>query len=204
MKIIVFGATGQTGSEFVSQALESGHEVTAFVRTPSKLALQHEHLHIVQGDALKEEDVAATLEGQEAVASCLGSESLKETTALSTMTGNIVRGMQKHGLSRIVYVASAGIHREIPGVIGWMSQRILKNVLEDHRNAVNAMIAADLDFTVARPMQLKNGERTGEYRTEEIGVPKKGREIHRSDVAHFLLEALEKDQWVKQTIGLAY
>ncbi|WP_079477470.1 NAD(P)-dependent oxidoreductase [Halobacillus salinus] len=204
MKIIVFGATGQTGSEFVSQALESGHEVTAFVRTPSKLALQHEHLHIVQGDALKEEDVAAALEGQEAVASCLGSESLKETTALSTMTGNIVRGMQKHGLSRIVYVASAGIHREIPGVIGWMSQRILKNVLEDHRNAVNAMIAADLDFTVARPMQLKNGEHTGEYRTEEIGVPKKGREIHRSDVAHFLLEALEKDQWVKQTIGLAY
>lgn len=52
-------------------------------------------------------------------------------------------------------------------------------------------------------MQLKNGERKGEYRTEEVGIPKKGKEINRSDVAHFLHEALE-EEWINQTIGLAY
>jgi len=34
MKIIVFGATGGVGQHVVKQALEEGHEVTAFVRTP--------------------------------------------------------------------------------------------------------------------------------------------------------------------------
>ncbi|MCA0972364.1 SDR family oxidoreductase [Halobacillus litoralis] len=204
MKIIVFGATGKTGLELVSQALDSGHDVTAFVRTPSKLTLQHERLHTIQGDALDIDAVEKAISGHEAVASCLGSEGLKPSRVLEQMAGNIVKGMQKHGVSRIVYVASAGIHKEIPGFTGWMSQRILKNVLVDHRNAVNAMIAAKLDYTIARPMQLKDGERKETYRTAEIGVPHSGKEIHRSDVAHFLLEALENDQWIKQTVGLAY
>ena len=36
MKVLVFGASGATGSNFVSQALEKGHHVRAFVRDPSK------------------------------------------------------------------------------------------------------------------------------------------------------------------------
>ena len=44
MKIVVFGATGNTGRAFVEQALAKGHEVTAFVRNADALALRHEHL----------------------------------------------------------------------------------------------------------------------------------------------------------------
>ncbi len=40
MKIIVFGATGGVGQHVVKQALEKGIEVTAFVRTPSKVTLK--------------------------------------------------------------------------------------------------------------------------------------------------------------------
>jgi uncharacterized protein YbjT (DUF2867 family) len=35
MRIIVFGPTGGTGGELVSQALNAGHEVTAFARDPA-------------------------------------------------------------------------------------------------------------------------------------------------------------------------
>lgn len=48
MKIIIFGATGGVGQCVVKQALEKNFEVTAFVRTPSKLQIHHEHLHIIQ------------------------------------------------------------------------------------------------------------------------------------------------------------
>ena len=38
MRVLVIGATGGTGRELVQQALAQGHQVTAFVRDPAKLA----------------------------------------------------------------------------------------------------------------------------------------------------------------------
>ena len=52
MKIIIFGASGGTGIEIVKQALEAGHEVTAFVRNPTKVAIQHPKLKLVTGDVM--------------------------------------------------------------------------------------------------------------------------------------------------------
>lgn len=37
MKIIVFGATGNTGKRVLAQGVRMGHEMTAFVRDPEKL-----------------------------------------------------------------------------------------------------------------------------------------------------------------------
>jgi putative NADH-flavin reductase len=52
MRILIFGATGGTGRQLVDQALERGHQTTAFVRTAAKLAARHPLLRVVQGDAL--------------------------------------------------------------------------------------------------------------------------------------------------------
>jgi uncharacterized protein YbjT (DUF2867 family) len=52
MKLLVLGATGGTGRQVVSQALEAGHEVTAYVRNPTNLE--------------------RALQGQDAVVSTLG------------------------------------------------------------------------------------------------------------------------------------
>jgi NAD(P)-dependent dehydrogenase (short-subunit alcohol dehydrogenase family) len=46
MRILIFGATGGTGRELVTQALEQGHEVTAFIRSPAKLTLQDARLRV--------------------------------------------------------------------------------------------------------------------------------------------------------------
>ena len=43
-RITVFGATGGTGKQLVEQALASGDEVVAYVRSPPKLGIVHEHL----------------------------------------------------------------------------------------------------------------------------------------------------------------
>src|SRR5580765_183887 len=39
MRLIILGASGSLGRRVLSQALAAGHEVTAFVRTPSKLCI---------------------------------------------------------------------------------------------------------------------------------------------------------------------
>lgn len=46
MKIAVLGATGQTGQQLVNQALQQGHIITAIVRNPAKLIINHENLKV--------------------------------------------------------------------------------------------------------------------------------------------------------------
>ena len=38
MKLVILGATGGTGLEVIRRAIERGHDVTALVRSPEKLA----------------------------------------------------------------------------------------------------------------------------------------------------------------------
>jgi len=62
---------------------------------------------------------------------------MKKSTELEEMTKNIVDGMQAHHVKRIVYTASAGINKEIPGISGKIVMKLLKNALTDHRHAVD-------------------------------------------------------------------
>ncbi|WHX49058.1 SDR family oxidoreductase [Paenibacillus woosongensis] len=204
MRIIVFGATGGVGQSVVKQALEMGFEVTAFVRTPSKLDLVHEQLSIIQGDAFNKEEVFAAIAGHDAVVSCLGSsQGMKKSTELEEMTKNIVSGMQAHNVKRIVYTASAGINKEIPGISGKLAMKMLKNALTDHRNAVNYIEAHGLNFTIVRPMGLTNDDLTGKYRESKVSVPDKPRSISRTDVAHFIVKALNDKQYENSSVGIA-
>jgi putative NADH-flavin reductase len=65
MKLLIFGATGTIGRQVVWQALEQGHTVTAFVRDPAKLEIQH--LKIFQGDVLDFRSVQQAVQQQEVV-----------------------------------------------------------------------------------------------------------------------------------------
>lgn len=204
MKIIVFGATGGVGKSVVKQAVDNGFEVTAFVRTPSKLELTHENLNVVQGDAFNPAEVSAAIAGHDAVVSCLGSsQGVKKSSELEEMVKNIVAGMQDHGVKRIVYTASAGIYQELPGVSGKLMMGMLKNALTDHRAAVDWIEAHGLTYTIVRPMGLTNGAFTGNYREAATGVPEKSKSIARADVAHFILKALNDAQYENSSIGIA-
>jgi putative NADH-flavin reductase len=55
MRITVFGATGGTGKRLVEQAIAEGNEVVEYVRNPSKLDMENEHLTVVQGELTDEE-----------------------------------------------------------------------------------------------------------------------------------------------------
>lgn len=46
MRLVVMGATGQTGKELVRQALQEGHSVTAVVRSPEKVTETHDNLKV--------------------------------------------------------------------------------------------------------------------------------------------------------------
>ncbi|ANU14608.1 Flavin reductase [Planococcus halocryophilus Or1] len=204
MKIIVFGATGGVGQSVVKQAIEKGFEVTAFVRTPAKLELAHDKLTVVKGDAFNPVEVAAAIAGHDAVVSCLGSsQGMKKSTELEEMTKNIVSGMQKHDVKRIVYTASAGVHGELTGVSGKLIMKMLQNALTDHRAATDVIQTHALTYTFVRPMGLTNGDFTGKYREVTTGVPEKAKSIPRADVAHFIVKALTDAQYENASVGIS-
>jgi putative NADH-flavin reductase len=59
----LFGATGRTGQYLAPQALEPGHDLTALVRRPSKLAIDDHRLTILQGDVTNADQVEEAVVG---------------------------------------------------------------------------------------------------------------------------------------------
>ncbi|WP_225983577.1 MULTISPECIES: NAD(P)-dependent oxidoreductase [Bacillaceae] len=204
MKIIVFGATGGVGQSVVRQGVEAGFEVTAFVRTPAKLDFSHENLKIIQGNAFNLAEVTEAIAGHDAVISCLGSnQGMKKSTELQEMIKNIVTGMKEQHVERIIYTASAGVHKELTGLSGKLVMRMLKNPLIDHRAAVEYIQSHGLNYTIVRPMGLTNHPFTGKYRESATSVPEKSRSIPRADVAHFILKALKDSRYEHTSIGIS-
>jgi nucleoside-diphosphate-sugar epimerase len=203
MKIIVFGATGGVGQHVVKQAIEAGHEVTAFVRTPEKLEVQ-ENVTIIQGDAFNKQQVADAIVGHEAVVSCLASSNgMKPSTELEQMSINVADGMEAAGVSRFVYCASAGVYGEIPGLMGKLVMRLLKNALKDHRAALDYYQTKSFTYTIARPMGLKNEPLITDYREAFEGVPPKAGSIPRASVAHFMVKALNDSTYENTSVAIS-
>lgn len=204
MRIIVFGATGRTGREVVKQAIRKGIQVTAFVRNAETIKIQSNNLRVVVGQATNYDDVKKAIVGHDAVISCIGGPGMKPSTIITEITKNIVDAMNEVGVNRIVQVASAGIHGELKGLMGKLASFMLRNALKDHTGAYNEIKEAGLNYTLARPLALKDGVSTGVYREAEEGVPHGGKDISRSDVANFLLKAVQDDKYIGKSVGLSY
>lgn len=107
---LVFGATGGTGRQFLSLALEGGHSVKAIVRTPSKLAsIQHPKLKVFQGSITDEPlaNLDECVQGCDYVVSMLGDESLQKEAPVNTIfvKNQLVPAMRRHGVKRFLYQA---------------------------------------------------------------------------------------------------
>jgi len=208
MKLLVFGATGGTGRQTVEQALAQGHQVTALVRQPTALAIQHPNLVVAQGDALDKEAVRKVMLGHDVVISALGTRG--GPPMLPEITRNILDAMQEHGVRRSLWVSSFGAGDSI-NQMSWISQTLivkgfLRQAIEEKNAQEKIIMASDMDWIVTRPGGLTDGPRTSVYRVlgsdskEKVGRPS----ISRADVADFMLKHLTGDQYLRAAVGLTY
>jgi putative NADH-flavin reductase len=70
--LLILGATGPTGRTLLDQALAAGHEVTAFVRAPSKLPPEAQGRVSVHMGDLTAQVPLELLRGQDALINCAG------------------------------------------------------------------------------------------------------------------------------------
>ncbi len=74
-RLIIFGATGSLGRHVLRLALAAEHEVTVFVRNPSRLSLKAQgNVSVHQGDlsTIALDDLAQLISGHDALINCAG------------------------------------------------------------------------------------------------------------------------------------
>jgi putative NADH-flavin reductase len=194
MKITIFGATGRTGIPLVEQALSAGHDVVAYVRTPSKLPVHNERLTIMQGEMNESAKVAAAIAGSDAVISALGPVKGGPKDIMAASARNIVAAMDQAGVRRLVYATGAGVEdpQDKPALMNKIISFALKtlnpDVLADSAAGVNIVRNSDLDWTIARGPMLTDGPHTGKYRVGYVNGDM-GRQLSRANFADYMLKS---------------
>ena len=200
MKLTIFGATSSSGRLLVEKALAAGHEVTAFVRDPSKLEVTNERLKVVAGDALNAAQVEKAISGSDAVLSTLGPKG-KPAVMAARSTRNIVDEMEKHGVKRLVVVSVAGISvpQDKRGVnlVSALIRLLLKDVFIDRENQLKVLEESSLDWIAVRVPRLTDDPATGSVKAF-FGNASPAMKVTRADLADFMLKQLASDQWCRQ------
>ena len=202
MKLLIFGASGETGKELVSQSLRLGHDVTAFVRDPQKLATNDPRLRPMIGEMLTADPgVAEAMQGQEVVISTLGVRGLRSGDLIERSLRTIVSAMRRQRVRRLIVVSAFGVgdtYRDASLPQRVFYKTMLRNIFADKLAGEMHVTESDLDWTIVYPVSLVNAPGTGRYRVGErlpmTGMPK----ISRADVAHFVLAQVQDRTYVRK------
>jgi putative NADH-flavin reductase len=204
MRLTVLGATGGIGKLLLPLALEHGHEITAFARTPEKITRNGGRLRVLGGDLYDVRQMADAVRGSDAVLSAFGPTTLRHTHLRRDFGRTLVQALRTAGVSRFIHVSSAFCFQGEGGVLyNLMTNTLFRNVTRDHRDGDNEMAQPDLDWTILRPPRLLNGPRTGKLRIVAGHLPPKALTISRADVAAFMLQEATSPHYIHQFVGLS-
>jgi putative NADH-flavin reductase len=207
-RVLVIGATGGTGRALVQQALDRDYVVTAFVRNPAHLRIEHAGLSVARGDVQDYDSVAAAVRGQDAVLSALGHRRFfGPTRVLSVGTRNLLQAMEAHGVERLVCETSLGIGSSAGRMGVYYTLFVIPVILPfyfwDKTRQERLISASRTSWTVVRPGALTNGpSRRGCRHGQSVGSLLWTRRIPRSDVASFMLDELAQDRYVHAAVGV--
>ena len=197
MRLTIFGATGGTGRCLVEQALAAGHDVTAVVRDPSRLAVPaHPRLQVVTADVMDPVAIAPVVDGADAVLSALGPRGRGPTTIAADGTRSIIEAMEKTGVERFVLVSGSVVDDTGNGFLmrhvakPLVRRTFLREVCADMRRAEAEVQGSPLDWTILRPPRLTEKAGSGRYRTAVDRNLPRGTTIPRADLATYMLEVV--------------
>lgn len=199
MTIALFGATGGTGRELITKALEADHEVRALTRRPSKLSA-NEDVTTIEGNVLNRDSVEATIQDANAVTCLLGRTANNPDDVVSRGTENIINVMIETDIDRLIVVTSMGLGssvRQIPWYVRLANVTVLHDLIADKARQEELVASSPLYWTIVRPGGLTNERGTGEYvHGVDLDVP--AGPIPRADVAEFLLILAQTNNYLRQ------
>lgn len=164
MRIVIFGANGQTGRLLTRCVLDAGHDAVAVTRRPADFPFARPGLTVVGADVRDASSIAGALDGADAVLSTLGVPfSMRSIDTYSTGVRNITAAMQQTGVRRLVVVSSTGAYHYPNRVDTPFALRIVEPVItrtigkstyDDQRRTETIVRASGLDWTIVRASGL--------------------------------------------------
>lgn len=216
MSIVVFGASGNIGSNIRKEALSRGHRVTAVTRSAQ---LEPEaNLTTISADIANTDDVTKIVAGHDAVISAyspgLRNYSADDAAELIRKAHDaLFAGVKQAGVKRLILVGGVGSLEASPGVdvvdadfypAGHKAHTLRnREILRSLKRGEH-----DLDWTyVSPPLTIKPGQRTGRFRlgSDQLLRDAEGdSRISEADFAIAILDELDKGQFIRQRFTAAY
>ncbi len=195
MKVLVAGATGNTGQRLVRELNDRGLNPVAMVRDSSDTSGLPEGVEQRKADLTQLDDDVA--DGCDVVVFAAGSGG----NTSDEMTDKVDRDGAKRlidlsvasDVRRFVMLSSIGAGDPDP-------DHELANYLQAKHEADEHLMETQLEYAILRPVALTDDEGTGEVRLGE-NVDPKG-EAARGDVARLLADAAESPEWVGKVLHM--
>lgn len=209
MKVVLFGATGKSGSRLLQELQSRGHQVTAAARDVSKVPASPK-LEVKQDDLSDARRIADVVRGADAVISAYAPPG-DDTDALIGVTERQVEAVRKAGVDRLLVVGGAGGLEVAPGVSliesGYLPEPYLP-IAKSHVKALDVLRKSDVDWTYVAPAAFfEPGTRTGQFRlgTDQLITAANGESrISMEDYAIAVVDELEKGAYRRQRVSVGY
>jgi putative NADH-flavin reductase len=207
MKLVIFGANGQTGRLATATALDAGHNVVAVTRRPRAFPLAGPRLTVAEADVRDPAAVGPLLVGADAVVSTLGVTFTRDPVdTYSVGTANIVAAMRDAGTRRLVVVSSTAAfpmrRSRVPFSLRFIepiiTRTIGKTVYDDIRRMEAIVVDSELDWTVVRPSGLFDLPAPTDYVSGDVDPV--GAFTARIDLADYLVAVAADGDTVRRTV----
>ncbi len=204
MKITLFGATGNAGRYILAELLAAGHEVTAVVRTPERVAARP-GLHVVAGNVLQPESIEPVIAGADAIVSTISEGLIIQTHTQSRGMVHIVRTLQQCGVNRLIALAAFGILQATESSLNYQQPwfpSVYQPISEEHRVVWQTLQASPLAWTLVCPPVILPQPANGRYLHQAATMPGGPQQVSGGNLGAFIVAELAAPQYVHQRVGI--
>lgn len=196
-RIVIFGATGNTGLCALNSAVNKGLKVRIFVRDENKVPANLKNkVDAVVGDVTNPQQVSDAVSGMDGVVVVLGTRNdLGPTTVLSQGMKNIIDAMKAHNVQVVSVCLSAFLFYKPEAV-----PAIFKDLNADHQRMFDILKGSELKWVAVLPPHIADKPNT-KYVVKYDESP--GRAISKHDLGAFLIESLQQPEHHQKVCGIA-
>jgi putative NADH-flavin reductase len=208
IKIAVIGSTGKSGKYLVKHLISRGFHLRLLIRNPESCQIKSPLVEIIEGDVKDYTKVRTLIDGCQAVISTLGlGQTPNETSIFSQSTKNVIRSMNESKVQR--YIVITGLNVNTPfdkkspntkSATDWMFTNYPASTT-DKQIEYNILAESNINWTLVRLPMIEQTDTRSKINVclEDC----QGDKISATDLAHFLIDQLFEDTYIRKAPFIA-